>query len=228
MNASSRCCPAVRMPPRDQDVHHRRSYRDRRGTFRTLAHPAAAGWSLLRSQGRHWRMTEQDNADALDGFPCRQYGAPRADVTQPKAGGQVTTQGTGLPTKSALRATSPGDRYSRRTPAMLVPLWPHRLRLHPIMLSRRTVGHPRPAAPADERPLPSADAPLRLPRRRPGLLLALPRLPITGHRDVPQVPSSGEGQAQMTASPETVAYLKQVRDYYAAADRDGTDSYNPP
>lgn len=32
----------------------------------------------------------------------------------------------------------------------------------------------------------------------------------------------------MTASPETVAYLKQVRDYYAAADRDGTDSYNPP
>jgi hypothetical protein len=154
MNASSRCCPAVRMPPRDQDVHHRRSYRDRRGTFRTLAHPAAAGWSLIRSQGRHWRMTEQDNADALDGFPCRQYGAPRSDVTQPEAGGQVTTQGTGLPTKSALRATSPGDRYSRRTPAMLVPLWPHRLRLHPIMLSRRTVGHPRPAAPADERPLP--------------------------------------------------------------------------
>src|SRR6476619_6565273 len=66
MNASSRCCPAVRMPPRDQDVHHRRSYRDRRGTFRTVAHPAAAGWSLPRSQGRHWRMTEQDNVDALD------------------------------------------------------------------------------------------------------------------------------------------------------------------
>ena len=151
MNASSRCCPAVRMPPRDQDVHHRRSYRDRRGTFRTLAHPAAAGWSLPRSQGRHWRMTEQDNADALDGFPRRQYGAPRSDVTQPKAGGQVTTQGTGLPTKSALRATSPGDRYSRRTPAMLVPLWPHRLRLHPRVLSRRTVGHPRPATAADER-----------------------------------------------------------------------------
>ena len=32
----------------------------------------------------------------------------------------------------------------------------------------------------------------------------------------------------MTASPETVAYLKQVRDYYAAADRDGTEPSNPP
>ena len=32
----------------------------------------------------------------------------------------------------------------------------------------------------------------------------------------------------MTASPETVAYLKQVRDYDAAADRDGTEPSNPP
>lgn len=32
----------------------------------------------------------------------------------------------------------------------------------------------------------------------------------------------------MTASPETVAYLKQLRDYYAAAARDGTQSSNPP
>jgi hypothetical protein len=32
----------------------------------------------------------------------------------------------------------------------------------------------------------------------------------------------------MTASPETVAYIKQLRDYDLAADRDGTDSSNPP
>ena len=32
----------------------------------------------------------------------------------------------------------------------------------------------------------------------------------------------------MTASPETVAYLKQVKDYYLAAVRDGTDCSNPP
>jgi len=37
-------------------------------------------------------MTEQDNADALDGFPCRQYGAPRSDVTQPEAGGWMGWQ----------------------------------------------------------------------------------------------------------------------------------------
>ena len=89
-------------------------------------------------------------------------------------------------------------------------------------------GTPPACHPADVRAVRSADAPLRLPRRRPGLLLALPRLPITGHRDVPQMRRGREGQAQMTASPETVAYLKQVQDYYAAADRDGTDSYNPP
>jgi hypothetical protein len=32
----------------------------------------------------------------------------------------------------------------------------------------------------------------------------------------------------MTASPETVAYLKQVKDYDLAAARDGTEPSNPP
>jgi hypothetical protein len=44
---------------------------------------------------------------------------------------------------------------------------------------------------------------------------------------MPQVPSSGEGQAPMTASSEAVAYIRRVRDYYLA-DSDGTDCSNRP